>query len=115
MSIGIQSTTITVNHVIPADSMFGDSTTVPVECRCYISRITSTEDALIGAGNSSNLAVRVRVIEPTAPNVSVKDSFTWHGNLYHVTALDDGIMEENKVVHLPARWLFKAETVIGGN
>lgn len=113
--IGIRTTVLKVAHKSTPDPFDPDPTvtTNVNEVTCLVERLDSSENSGEGSGFASNMAVRVHVKSPLKPNVSVGDEFEWGSNTYRVTTVDDGIMPENRVFHVPFVWRFRGECLSG--
>lgn len=113
MSYGLKTTIIDVRHKIASDDYFGGSTTTVIPITCLVERVNSAEEQSVGVAAASNLIVVLHVVRPVTRVLSVKDTFTWHGNTYRITAVDDGIQDENAVKYTPFRWSARAESING--
>lgn len=116
MGIGLHQIKLSVNHstgVGSGDGYFDDDIKETVELTGLVQNLSSAVEGTIGVAVSSQMKIKVHVSSPKERNVSVGDSLKWHGNLYVVTAVDDGIMEENVVMYSPYRWTFTAEVKNG--
>ena len=114
MSYGLKTTIIDVRHKIASDDYFGGDTdvqTLPITC--LVGRVNSAEEQSVGVASASNLIVVLHVVRPVTRVLSVKDTFAWHGNTYRITAVDDGIQDENAVKYTPFRWSARAESING--
>lgn len=113
MSYGLKTTIINVKHKTASDDYFGGSTTTVIPVTCLVERVNSAEEQGVGVAAASNLIVVLHVVQPVTRVLSVKDTFTWHGNTYRITAVDDGIQDENAVKYMPFRWSARAESING--
>ena len=113
MSYGLKTTIIDVKHVTASDDYFGGSTTTVIPVTCLVERVNSAEEQSVGVAAASNLIVVLHVVQPVTRVLSVKDTFAWHGNTYRITAVDDGIQDENAVKYTPFRWSARAESING--
>ena len=113
MSYGLKTTIINVNHTTASDDYFGGSNTTVIPVTCLVERVNSAEEQGVGVADASNLIVVLHVVQPVTRVLSVKDTFTWHGNTYRITAVDDGIQDENAVKYTPFRWSARAESING--
>ena len=113
MSYGLKTTILDVHHTVASDDYFGGSTTTVIPVTCLVERVNSAEEQSVGVAAASNLIVILHVVRPVTRVLSVKDTFTWHGNTYRITAVDDGIQDENAVKYTPFRWSARAESING--
>ena len=114
MSYGLRTTTVNVRHTTSDDSYFGgESTVTTIPLQCLVERVTSAEEQGVGVSAASNLIILLHVKSPAQRVVDVKDRFDWHGNTYRITAVDDGIQDENMVPYTPFRWSVRAESING--
>ena len=113
MSYGLRTTIIDVKHATASDDYFGGYTTSVIPITCLVERVNSAEELAVGVAAASNLIVVLHVVQPITSVLSVKDTFTWHGNTYRITAVDDGIQDENAVRYTPFRWSARAESING--
>ena len=113
MSYGLKTTILDVHHTVASDDYFGSSTTSIIPITCLVERVNSAEEQAVGVAAASNLIVVLHVVNPVTRVLSVKDTFTWHGNTYRITAVDDGIQDENAVRYTPFRWSVRAESING--
>ena len=113
MSYGLKTTILDVHHTTESDNYFGGSATTVIPVTCLVERVNSAEEQGVGVAAASNLIVILHVVRPVTRVLSVKDTFTWHGNTYRITAVDDGIQDENAVKYTPFRWSARAESING--
>lgn len=112
MGVGLSTVSLTVQHK-EDDEYWGKPQFDERQVQCLIQVLSSTDGQQYGIIPSSVLRVKVHVSKPETRNVEVGDRFTYHGNTYAVTSVDDGIMTENMVQFVPFSWTFTGEAVNG--
>lgn len=111
---GLVMTDLTVRHYEADESYFEERRECSdVSLKCMVERVPSVNDMANGVFQSSQLKCKVHVSDPKRRVVRVGDEFTWNGNVYTVTGVDDGIMDENVVPYVPFRWTFTGEAKSG--